>query len=234
MQRNNVVFITGTDTGVGKTLATALILQHLRGRGIHAVASKPFCSGGLEDVELLQSLQGGELSHRQMNPYYFKKQVAPLVELQEKGRKIRLKAVVGHLKKLSAKCDILLVEGAGGLLVPLGTDFFVIDLMAALNCSVLLVSRNRLGTINHTLLSLKALQTLGNTIDRQAILMMSEGEKDPSMESNLGMIQRFAKKLPVFSLPFLGKKVMKKRKIIKIEKNFRAELEQITRVLVKH
>ena len=79
MAETKIIFITGTDTGVGKTLLTALLLHHLRQTGVHALAMKPFCSGGRADVRLLQSLQRGELSDAEMNPFYFAEPIAPFV-----------------------------------------------------------------------------------------------------------------------------------------------------------
>src|SRR5882672_6525542 len=82
-----ILFITGTDTGVGKTLITALLLERLRSRGAHALAIKPFCSGSRQDVALLQSLQPHELSDEVMNPFYFHEPLAPLIAARRAKRK---------------------------------------------------------------------------------------------------------------------------------------------------
>src|SRR5438067_10725475 len=111
-----ILFVTGTDTGVGKTLFTALLLHYLRAAGCRALAMKPFCSGGRGDVELLQSLQPGELSDAEMNPFYFEAPVAPLIAKEAQRKKTRLKAVLAAIKKVQAKCDVLVIEGSGGLL----------------------------------------------------------------------------------------------------------------------
>src|SRR4051812_15300908 len=117
--RKKILFITGTDTGVGKTLFTALLLHHLRATGCRALAMKPFCSGGRGDVKLLQSLQPGELSDEEMNPFYFKDPVAPLVATEARKKRIHLSDVIARVQVVQAQCDVLLIEGSGGLLVPL-------------------------------------------------------------------------------------------------------------------
>src|SRR5271165_6767216 len=151
MRGKNIIFITGTDTGVGKTLLAGLLLHHLRQSGARALAMKPFCSGGLADVRLLQSLQPGELSDRVMNPFYFKQPVAPLVAAATRPA-IRPGEVLKKIRLVATRCDCLIIEGSGGLLVPLGSGFTVADLIAGLDGRVVVVARNRLGTINHTLL----------------------------------------------------------------------------------
>src|SRR6202453_918846 len=104
MSAKKIIFITGTDTGVGKTLLTALLLHHLRQSGCPALAIKPFCSGGRADVRLLQSFQRGELTDAEVNPFYFSAPVAPLVELQQTKRDISLNKVVAHIRRIQKKC----------------------------------------------------------------------------------------------------------------------------------
>jgi dethiobiotin synthetase len=99
-----IIFITGTDTGVGKTVFTGLLLHHFRTSGCHALAMKPFCSGNRADVNLLKSLQDGELTVDEINPYYFLEPVAPLVSTRKYNRVIRLSEVLQHIKK---KCGAL-------------------------------------------------------------------------------------------------------------------------------
>jgi dethiobiotin synthetase len=229
MKRKRTIFITGTDTSVGKTLLTALLLNHLRGKSVNALAMKPFCSGGTGDVRLLQSLQPGEMKDSEMNPYYFEKPVAPLVESLKNPRKIKLKQVLRAINKVAQKCDLLLVEGSGGLMVPLGEGFDVGDLIAELKCDVVVVCRNKLGTINHTLLTLKALKTLGIAAKKTKVVMMDGGKKDASFESNLSVLDKLAPPISKFAVPFLGKKVMKKKTIEQKSKELAKILEKISR-----
>jgi dethiobiotin synthetase len=206
MDGKGIIFVTGTDTCVGKTLLTALLLNHLRENGVDALAMKPFCSGGLADVRLLQSLQRGALSDQEMNPYYFSKPVAPLVA--QKGRRgIALREVVGKIEKIKGRCDCLIVEGSGGLLVPLGPGFTVADLIKNLKCRVIVVARNRLGTINHTLLTVEALLARGVKKKSISVVMMSQRNEDISCRSNRALLAELLNPIPVLGIPFLGSRV---------------------------
>ena len=154
-----IIFVTGTDTGVGKTLLTALLLFHLRQTApSHTLAMKPFCSGSRADVRLLQSLQPGELTDAEMNPFYFAQPLAPLVAARKNQKKLRLNNVIQRIQAVQKQCDQLLIEGSGGLLVPLGADFNIANMIEKLDCQVIVAARNRLGTINHTLLTINHLQ----------------------------------------------------------------------------
>src|SRR5260221_14172519 len=91
------IFITGTDTGVGKTLLTALLLAHLRQNGVPALALKPFCSGGRADAELFHALQDGDLTLDEINPFYFREPIAPLVAARKHRRRIQLDDVLKNI-----------------------------------------------------------------------------------------------------------------------------------------
>jgi dethiobiotin synthase len=119
---------------------------------------KPFCSGGLGDVDLLREFQDGELSRREICPFSFPEPIAPLVAARKHGRRITISAVLARIRALAARCDVLLVEGAGGLLAPLGEGFSALDLIEHLDCETIIVAANRLGTINHTRLTIQALE----------------------------------------------------------------------------
>src|SRR5260370_16588629 len=142
-----------------------------------ALAIKPFCSGSRADVRLLQSFQPGELTDDETNPFYFRDPVAPLVALRKSRRKIALKEVLRRIENVKNNCDTLLIEGSGGLLVPLAETFTVADLVAQLNAQntsfrVIVVARNRLGTINHTILTVRHLQII--VIQNVPIALMSQ------------------------------------------------------------
>ncbi len=209
MSAKKIIFITGTDTGVGKTLFTALLLYHLRQTGVQALAMKPFCSGGLADVKLLQSLQHGELSDVEMNPFYFKEPIAPLIAAEKNRQIIRLDDVLSCIKHVENKCDCLLIEGSGGLLVPLGKGFTVADLIEKLNCQVIVVARNRLGTINHTLLTINVLQTLKNNLRELSVVLMAPQKPDFSFFSNQKALFDLLKPIKITEIPFLGQKATK-------------------------
>jgi dethiobiotin synthetase len=222
-----IFFITGTDTGVGKTLLTALLLTHLRHQGRRALAMKPFCSGGLTDVHLLRGAQQNEISLSEINPYYFEQPVAPLVAARRAGATVALPEVVDRIESLASQCEVLLVEGVGGLFVPLGDHYTVADLIASIRCQVLLVARNRIGTINHTLLSLAALRE--RTIPRSRVVLMDSRRGDISGRSNARMIREFAQE-PVFRVPFLGPNPAASRQLETNAKKLKKTLAHILRV----
>src|SRR5260221_9366344 len=123
-----IIFITGRETGVGKTVFAGLLLTHLRRKGFHAFGMKPFCCGSMEDVEILGILQNNELKKREVNPYYFAEPVAPLVAPRKHRRIIKIGAALERLRTVSERRDWLLIEGAGGLLTPLGENFSTNDM----------------------------------------------------------------------------------------------------------
>ena len=193
-----IIFITGTDTGVGKTLLTGLLLHHLRQSGCHALAMKPFCSGSRADAELLCAIQDDELPLDAINPFFFAEPLAPLVAARKHHCSIRVPEVLRRITRVASRCECLLIEGIGGVLVPLGEGFGVLDLVAKLGCEVIVVSRNRLGTINHTLLTIGALQPAG--IEGLKAMLMSSPKEDSSTAfepPNPGRIARSRAGLPV-------------------------------------
>jgi dethiobiotin synthetase len=198
-----IIFVTGTDTGVGKTLLTATLLYRLRENSVRALAIKPFCSGSLADVRLLQSLQSGELSDAEANPFYFPQPVAPLVASAHR-KNIPLSDVLERIHAVAQKCDRLIIEGSGGLLVPLGKGYTVADLIAQLDCQVIVAARNRLGTINHTLLTIRALKSHCRKLSKVSIVLMSSKNPDLSSKTNQKTLQSLVKPIKVLSFPFLG------------------------------
>jgi dethiobiotin synthetase len=195
-----MIFITGTDTGVGKTVFTGLLLTHLRSKGFHALAMKPFCSGGLDDVEMLSVLQDRELTARQINPYYFPEPVAPLVAARNRRRIIKIDAVLQWIRTISERCEWLLVEGAGGLLTPLGEKFSAREIIVELKCRVVCVAANRLGTINHTLLTVKATQPAVK--ERLTVALMGVQDRDASVIENARILSELTAPGKVFEIPY--------------------------------
>ena len=223
--RPGIVFITGTDTGVGKTLLTALLLHHLRCRGCQALALKPFCSGDRADVRLLHAVQGGELTLDEINPFYFHEPVAPLVAARKHRQSVCLRDVLRRIADVASRCQRLLIEGSGGVLVPLGEGYTVADLIAKLDCEVLVVSANRLGTINHTLLTVQLLQHVG--IKKLKVIMMAQPEPDSSSDSNPLILAELLGQVPVLSLGFLGRNPTGFEAIKAREKKFEKTLARI-------
>ncbi len=223
---DKVIFITGTDTGVGKTLLTAMLLHHLRQSGVHALAMKPFCSGDRTDVELLRRLQDGELQPDEINPFVFRDPVAPLVAARNERRRITRSQVIAAVGLIAGRCDRLLIEGAGGVLVPLGERFSVLDLIAGLNCRVLIVSRNRLGTINHTLLTVAALQSRG--IRQLKVVVVQPKAPDFSSSSNIFIMNELLGHVPIMALPDLS---LRATRIRVVKENLKKTKKNLAHIL---
>jgi dethiobiotin synthetase len=231
VMETKIVFITGTDTGVGKTLLTALLLCHLRARGARALALKPFCSGTRADAQLLHDLQDGDLTLEEVNPFYFPEPVAPLVSARKHKKRILLDEVVQYIHSIAVRVgqvprlppgslrinnsklktqNYLLIEGSGGLLVPLGSDYTVRDLIIRLNCETIVVSRNKLGTINHTLLTIQALlnptphSALRTPHSAIKVVLMDSSLPDVSSASNAHLLAELLVPAPLVVVPFLG------------------------------
>lgn len=220
-----IIFITGTDTGVGKTLLTGLLLHHLRQSGCHALAMKPFCSGSRADIEFLRAIQDGELTPDEITPFFFAEPLAPLVASRRHRRLVSVPAVVRHIRRLSRRCQCLLIEGIGGLLVPLARGFMVRDLMARLQCQVIVVSRNRLGTINHTLLTVGALKAIENKGVK--VVLMSHKNEDPSVKSNRRILAELLVPTPVWPVPFLGANALRLKAVKRNRKKMQKSLARI-------
>jgi dethiobiotin synthetase len=207
-----MVFVTGTDTGAGKTVLTTLLLASLRGGGVNALALKPFCSGSRGDAEALRAWEKECLTLEEVNPFYFDKPLAPLAAAPARTLPT-LGQVVGYVNSVARRCEVLLIEGAGGVLVPLGSDYTVANLILALDCPAIVVARNQLGTINHTLLTVRHLQTIG--VKHISVVMMGAGRPDLSTETNLRILGDLAPGIGLVELPFLGRKPLGVRQIKK-------------------
>ena len=118
----NAFFITGTDTGVGKTVLTALLTRHLREHGVNAVALKPVCSGDRADARALHAASAGALTLDEINPWHFRAPIAPLLAARRERRRVGLADVLAHVRAMQKRFDVVLIEGAGGLLSPLGEN----------------------------------------------------------------------------------------------------------------
>jgi dethiobiotin synthetase len=165
---------------------------------------KPFCSGSRDDARLLLSLQKGCLTLDDVNPFYFDKPLAPAAMTGRGYPRVSLAEAVRKIRSLAERCDLLIVEGVGGLLAPLGPEYTVRDLLLALDGWVFVVGRNRLGVINHTLLTAEALQMAG--IKDFILVMMGVDKPDLSANSNARMIRQRLPSTPLFCLPYLGKR----------------------------
>jgi dethiobiotin synthetase len=197
------LFITGTDTGVGKTVLTALLTRFLRQHGVNVAALKPLCSGGREDARALQSAMDDALTLDKINPWYFPAAIAPLLAARQEKRSVTLPQVLAHIRAMERKFDVRLVEGAGGLLSPLGEDFDSRDLISALSATPVIVAPNRLGVMNHILLTLEALPDKSRRSAK--IVLMSPPKPDVASKTNRDLLAEFINTKQIVSLPWLGK-----------------------------
>lgn len=162
-------FITGTDTGCGKSEVTLALMHLLQVQGHRVLGMKPVASGaeptadGLcnEDALRIQQQGSAEVPYELINPYAFEPPIAPHIAAQQAGETIRFRQLRDNYQTLSDQADLVLVEGVGGWKVPLGADGDVSDLAAFLELPVILVVGMKLGCINHALLTAEAIVAKG-------------------------------------------------------------------------
>lgn len=162
------IFITGTDTGVGKTIVTATLALLLRMRGVNVGVMKPVTSGCREEDGVLVSddalllCQAADVScNADVTPYLLREPLAPAEAAKIDGVRVNFACIKESYDRLAAVHDVVLVEGAGGLMVPLAGGLLVADLVRTLGLPLLVVARPGLGTINHTVLTCFAAQQMG-------------------------------------------------------------------------
>jgi dethiobiotin synthetase len=199
-----IFFITGTDTGVGKTVLTALLAQFLRARGITVAALKPICSGNRDDATLLYEALDGALTLDEINPWHFRAAIAPALAAKLEKKSAPHAQVLAHIRATQKKFAVTLVEGAGGLLSPLGDNFNSRDLIIALSATPIIVAQNKLGAVNHILLTLEALPK--NLRAKIKVVLMSPEKPDAAAKSNVKLLEQFLASEKIFALPRLGKK----------------------------
>jgi dethiobiotin synthetase len=198
------LFVTGTDTGVGKTEVACAIVAAARAAGLDAVGMKPAQSGvepGVpSDAERLRAAAGDVEPLEAVCPYTFAAPLAPGVAARLEGRPVSLGTIVDAARALAARHAAVVVEGAGGLLVPLGERETFADLAAALALPVLVVARAGLGTVNHTALTCEALARRGLAV-AGVVLNRATAADDPSVPYNAAEIERLARVPVLATLP---------------------------------
>ncbi len=163
------VFIAGTDTGVGKTLAACALLRGLAATGLRVAGMKPVAAGATrrrgiwhnDDVKQLRAAGNVDVPQAWTNPYCFAPPVAPHIAAREAGQTMRMTLIANRYAQLARRCDVVVVEGVGGLLVPLGRTFNAADIPLRLELPVVLVVGLRLGCLNHALLTVEAMRSRG-------------------------------------------------------------------------
>ena len=167
---NQTLFITGTDTGVGKTTMTAALLLALQEQGQSVGVLKPIETGIAEenpqhsDTERLRCLLSPPPLFKEVCLYAFPQPLAPLAAARKRGITIDPALIHSHVTALSQQYSWLLIEGAGGIFTPITPQYTMRDLLTSLNIPCLIVGRTDLGGVNHSLLTIEALQQVGITI----------------------------------------------------------------------
>jgi len=194
------VFITGTDTGVGKTYIAAGIASALSSRGVDVGVMKPaetgcrIRAGKLVPSDALNLMKAANVHDAlsNVNPYRFRNPLAPLVAAELEGKKIEEDKILSAWYTLSRRHEFMIVEGAGGVMVPLTEKYLYLDLVVALGLPALIVARPGLGTINHTLLTISVLQEKDITISGIVVNYADSRKTGPAEKTSPAVIERIS------------------------------------------
>jgi dethiobiotin synthetase len=192
--------ITGTDTGIGKTFCGCGLIRSARAAGVNCSGMKPFCTGDNSDVELIAAAGGNDIPPHLLNPVWLRPPLAPYAAAMLENRPIDINAVQTAYHELAAIHDLVFVEGAGGLLVPILRDYNFRDLAIDLKLEVILVAPNRLGVINHVLLSAESIANAGL---RLALLILNELDTESTLatQTNPSILGELLN-VPMYLSPF--------------------------------
>ena len=205
MDKLRGLFITGTDTGVGKTTFGAGLARYARRIGRRPVPFKPAetgCAPDAEDARLLWEAAGRPVDLRDVCSHRFALPAAPAQAAQAEGTRLSLDGVAAAAAALAARGNFLIVEGAGGLLVPYGNDWTAAELIDRLGLRVVIVARTALGTINHSALTVRELRRRGIPI---AALVLNQTGPDPAPHEHgsLPFIAAATGLQPLGPIPFI-------------------------------
>lgn len=181
-------FVTGTDTGAGKTRFSCLLIEALRASGLAAAGYKPVCCGDRGDARLLAAASGG-LDPDRVNPVWLKAAAAPLVAGMLENRPVDVAALLEDYRNFAAEHPVVVVEGVGGWRVPLADGYDMADFAAELELPVIVVVGNRLGALNHTILTVDAIRARGLEIAGLVVNQLSD-ELDIASITNKGMLEQ--------------------------------------------
>lgn len=183
-------FITGTDTDAGKTYVTCLLLEALKRSGKNVAGFKPFVCGPRDDAIHLANASSEGLTVEEVNPVWLKMPAAPYAAALMENRRIELNDVIARFQEFVHRHDHVLVEGAGGWEVPLNEFSTLADFAQRLALPVIVVVNNKLGCLNHTLLTVRNIQARGLTC-AGIILNYVREERDAASISNRMVLEQF-------------------------------------------
>jgi dethiobiotin synthetase len=192
--------VTGTDTGIGKTVVSRALVASLRGRFERVAAMKPVESGGTEDSESLWRATGMSHPMELVCPISLAEPLAPLIAARRADTSVDLRLIDAAFEKLCAASDAIVVEGAGGLLVPITENESFATLFGRWDLDLVIVAPNRLGTINHTLLTVLAAQKYGLRVRAIVLNTISDQPDGTPERTNPGLLRELLPNIRV--IPF--------------------------------
>ncbi len=235
------IFITGTDTGVGKTVVTAGIASLILKKGHTVGVMKPVQTGMVlrqgkpvsEDLEFIKSVIDKNLQSAEAfsNPYLFKKPLAPNQAAKAEKRSVKIPVIQEEYHKLAAKKRFVIVEGAGGLLVPLNQKEFMSDLVLALDIPIIVVARPNLGTINHTLLTIRSAREMGIRV-LGLVFNYSSKENGEGEKEAVDFIHKYTGVPVLGTIPFFPNLDVAGMKHGNLGKKFKMDLKPILKLSV--
>jgi dethiobiotin synthetase len=193
------VFITATDTGAGKTYVSCALAKALKKKGVNAGVMKPLASGARSDAKKLLKAAGINEPLDKVNPVFLKYPLAPLVSARLEKKSVNLNPIWKNFKYFQKKYIFNIVEGIGGILVPIKKRYSLLDMIKHFNLPVIIAARPGLGTINHTLLTVK--QLCAEKINVIGIIISGGKGKTIAEKTNLQVLRELTK-LPVLELRF--------------------------------
>jgi len=196
-QLQEVFLVVGSDTGVGKTVFTGLLGRYLLKRDLSVALVKPFCSGDVGDINFLKRANA-ESDQSEVNYWYGDEPISPAAWELRTGEQIDLERVLASLKREIGrkKSDIILIEGVGGLLAPLNKRETVASLGQSLGAKLIVVAPNRVGVVNHVLLTLETALSRGFSVS--SVILMEQEEPDTSAVHNAELVLMHMPNIPDF------------------------------------
>jgi len=200
------IFVTGTDTDVGKTYVSCGLAAALKRRGVDVGVMKPVATGRSDDAQQLIKASGSKDPLDLVNPVHFKAPLSPHLAAKREGARVDLGSIDRAFATLNSRHEVVIVEGAGGLLVPIRDGFTMVDLARRLGLPLLIVARDALGTINHTTLTVEAARSRGLKVLGVVVNRSHPGRPDLAERLNPEAIAKAARVEILASLPWRPRK----------------------------
>jgi len=207
--------VTGTDTGIGKTVVACALAARARGLGLRVAAMKPIESGVVErpvadrglrsDAERLRAACGSTLPLSVVRPYMLEEPLAPMMAARRANVTIDLGVLETALQQVERDADVVLVEGAGGLLVPISEAFSYLDLFARWRTPLLLVAGNKLGVLNHVLLTVRAAEAGGVPVRAIVLTALSNGDTTVAEATNFDALELLLPHYTILRFPWVDR-----------------------------